>query len=50
MPVGCPILLLFLLIPLEFISYVFRVISLSVRIFANMMAGHILLKVIAIFA
>lgn len=38
-----------LLIPIEFISYLFRPISLSIRLFANIMAGHTLLKVMAGF-
>ena len=38
-----------LLIPIEIISYLSRPISLSVRLFANMLAGHTLLKVIAGF-
>ena len=50
MPPGCPIALIFLLIPIEVISYSFRVVSLSVRLFANMMAGHTLLKVIVGFS
>jgi F-type H+-transporting ATPase subunit a len=50
MPNGCPIALIFLLIPIEIISYTFRVVSLSVRLFANMMAGHTLLKVIVGFS
>lgn len=50
MPQGCPIPLLLLLIPIEIISYTFRVVSLSVRLFANMMAGHTLLKVIVGFS
>jgi F-type H+-transporting ATPase subunit a len=50
MPSGCPIALIFLLIPIEVISYTFRVVSLSVRLFANMMAGHTLLKVIVGFS
>jgi F-type H+-transporting ATPase subunit a len=50
MPSGCPIALIFLLIPIEVISYSFRVVSLSVRLFANMMAGHTLLKVIVGFS
>lgn len=49
-PSGCPYILGLLLIPIEFISYVFRVVSLSVRLFANMMAGHTLMKVIAGFS
>jgi F-type H+-transporting ATPase subunit a len=44
-----PILLLFLLVPIEFISFLTRPISLSVRLFANMLAGHTLLKVFASF-
>ena len=50
MPAGCPLPLLFLVIPLEFISYSFRLVSLSVRLFANMRAGHTLLKVIVGFS
>ena len=38
-----------LLIPIEVISYLSRPISLSVRLFANMLAGHTLLKVFAGF-
>jgi len=49
MPQGCPFFLLFLLIPIEFVSYVFRVVSLSARLFANMVAGHCLLAVLASF-
>ena len=37
--------LLILLIPIEIISYLSRPISLSVRLFANMVAGHTMLKV-----
>ncbi len=50
MPSGCPLPLIFVLIPIEFISYSFRLVSLSVRLFANMMAGHTLLKVIVGFS
>ena len=50
MPAGCPLPLMFLLIPIEFVSYSFRLVSLSVRLFANMMAGHTLLKVIVGFS
>ena len=48
-PSGVPKPMLILLIPIEVISYLSRPISLSVRLFANMMAGHTLLKVIAGF-
>ncbi len=50
MPAGCPLPLIFVLVPIEFISYSFRLVSLSVRLFANMMAGHTLLKVIVGFS
>jgi F-type H+-transporting ATPase subunit a len=49
MPPGVPILMAPLLIPIEIISYLSRPISLSVRLFANMLAGHTLLKVFAGF-
>lgn len=48
-PKDVPLPILFLLVPIEIISYLSRPISLSVRLFANMMAGHTLLKVIASF-
>jgi F-type H+-transporting ATPase subunit a len=48
-PTGIHISLHFLLIPIEMISYIFRPISLSIRLFANIMAGHTLLKVICGF-
>ncbi|MEE8202656.1 MAG: F0F1 ATP synthase subunit A [Alphaproteobacteria bacterium] len=44
-PSGVPIFIMPLLIPIEIISYLSRPISLSVRLFANMLAGHTLLKV-----
>ena len=50
LPSGTGTGLAFLLVPIEFISYVFKPISLSIRLFANMMAGHTLLKVIAGFS
>jgi len=49
-PSGTSIVLGFLLVPIEIISFIFKPISLSIRLFANMMAGHTLLKVIAGFA
>ncbi len=48
-PSGVPKPMLILLVPIEVISYLSRPISLSVRLFANMMAGHTLLKVIGGF-
>ena len=50
LPSGTSFGLALLLVPIEFISYVFKPVSLSIRLFANMMAGHTLLKVIAGFA
>ena len=44
-----PILLLLLLVPIEIISFLTRPISLSVRLFANMLAGHTMLQVFAGF-
>ena len=44
-PKGIPIILLPLIIVIEIISYLSRPVSLSVRLFANMMAGHTMLKV-----
>jgi F-type H+-transporting ATPase subunit a len=44
-PAGVPIWLLPLLVPIEILSYLVRPFSLSVRLFANMMAGHTMLKV-----
>ena len=45
-PHGAPIASAPVLIPIEIISYFSRPISLSVRLFANMTVGHVLLKVI----
>jgi F-type H+-transporting ATPase subunit a len=44
-PAGVPKGLLVLIIPLEVISQFMRLISLSVRLFANMLAGHMLILV-----
>jgi len=44
-PQGAPGPLLFLIVPLEVISQFMRLISLSVRLFANMLAGHMLILV-----
>lgn len=48
-PPGVPALLIPLMVLIEVISYFSRIISLSVRLFANMMAGHVMLKVFASF-
>jgi F-type H+-transporting ATPase subunit a len=44
-PAGVPLALLPLLVVIEVLSYLIRPISLSVRLFANMTAGHTMLKV-----
>ena len=44
-PKGVPMVLLPLIVIIEIISYLSRPVSLSVRLFANMMAGHTMLKV-----
>lgn len=48
-PSGVPAVLLPLVVAIEVISFLSRPISLSVRLFANMLAGHITLKVFAGF-
>ena len=50
LPNGIHIALAPLLVPIEIASYISRVFSLSIRLFANMMSGHTLLKIIAGFA
>jgi len=50
LPTGTPLPLAFLLVPVEFILYLFRPLSLAIRLFCNMMAGHTLLKIFAGFA
>jgi F-type H+-transporting ATPase subunit a len=49
MPSGVPVFLLPLVILIEIVSYFIRPMSLSIRLFANMMAGHMMLKVMAGF-
>ncbi len=48
-PAGVPIFLYILLTPVEIFSYFARVISLAVRLFANMFAGHMMMKIFASF-
>merc|ERR1711907_864088 len=47
LPGGVPSVMIPIIVPVEIISFVFRPISLSVRLFANMLAGHIILKIFA---
>ncbi len=46
---DAPLLILLFLVPLEFISFCARPMSLSMRLFANMLAGHTMLSVMAGF-
>jgi F-type H+-transporting ATPase subunit a len=48
-PQGIPVALAPLMVLIEVISYLSRIISLSVRLFANMMAGHVMLEVFGAF-
>lgn len=50
LPKGAPLILAPLLVVLELVSYCFRAISLGVRLFANMMAGHTLVKILSGFS
>jgi len=49
-PPGVPFALQFLIVPLELLSFITRPFTLSLRLFANMMAGHLMLKVFAGFS
>lgn len=49
-PKGLPVMISPILIPVEIISYCSRPISLSIRLFANMVAGHVMIKIFASFA
>lgn len=49
-PDNTPILLIPMLVPIEIMSYLTRTVSLSIRLFANMIAGHAMLKLFAGFA
>lgn len=48
-PSGCPPMLIPMLAVIELISYVARAVSLGVRLFANMFAGHSLIKILSTF-
>ena len=50
LPPGSPLILSPLLVMIELVSYSFRVISLALRLFANVMSGHCLLKILAGFS
>ena len=48
-PPGAPLGIAIVLAPLEVFSYLIRPVSMALRLFANMLAGHVLLKVLAGF-
>ncbi|MCE3230666.1 MAG: synthase subunit [Alphaproteobacteria bacterium] len=49
-PENTPVFIIPLLVPIEIMSYLTRSVSLSIRLFANMIAGHAMLKLFAGFA
>lgn len=49
-PEGVPLVLLLLLVPIELLSYFIRPFTLSIRLFANMLAGHTMLAIFGGFA
>lgn len=48
-PAGAPVFMAPVLVPIEVISYMSRPVSLGIRLFANMMAGHTMMAVFAGF-
>ena len=48
LPSGVPEYIIPLIIIVEFLSFFMRLLSLSIRLFANMMAGHTLLKIVSV--
>lgn len=49
-PEGAPGFVMPILVPIEIVSYLIRPFSLSIRLFANMLAGHMIIKIFAGFA
>lgn len=50
LPRNVPLIIVPLLVTIEFLSYIVKVFTLAIRLFANMTSGHTLLKIIAGFA
>lgn len=48
-PSGVPWPLYFLLVPIEIISFLIRPVTLALRLFGNMLGGHVVLKIFATF-
>jgi len=49
LPSGAPLFILPLLVPIEIFSYLMRPLSLALRLFANITAGHMLLGILSFF-
>jgi F-type H+-transporting ATPase subunit a len=49
-PAGAPLIMAPLIVPIEIVSYMARPVTLAIRLFANMMAGHTMMAVIGGFA
>ena len=49
LPEGVPLPIVPFLVLIEYVSYVSRIFSLAIRLFANMLSGHILLKILISF-
>jgi F-type H+-transporting ATPase subunit a len=49
-PTGTPLVMTPFIILIEFVSYMARAVSLGMRLFANMFAGHSLVKILMSFA
>ena len=49
LPEGVPVMIIPFLIIIEYVSYFSRIFSLAIRLFANMLSGHILLKILICF-
>ena len=49
-PAGVPLVIVPLLVIIEIVSFFSRVFSLAIRLFANIMSGHILIKILSQFA
>jgi len=49
LPEGVPFVIIPFLILIEYVSYISKIFSLAIRLFANMMSGHILLKILISF-
>jgi ATP synthase subunit 6 len=49
LPDGVPVIIIPFLILIEYVSYISRIFSLAIRLFANMLSGHILLKILITF-